>query len=163
MRRPVGLCPLEHGRRVFGQQAHRSQYIDMMRREITMTSVTRRSGASDVGLARTLRPSALPCRTGCEPPWFDYCSVPAAEAKFLRGQAEQIRRRCVTSVVQIGRALIGAKHYLSPEAFQKWVKLEVGIAVRTAQDYMRVANWAADKGRVVDRLPPTVLYWLSSS
>ena len=37
---------------------------------------------------------------------FDYGAVHPAAAKFPKGQADRIRRQCVTSVIQIGNALI---------------------------------------------------------
>lgn len=94
---------------------------------------------------------------------FDYNSVPASVAKFLQFQADRIRRNCVTSILQIGNSLIGAKHYLSHGKFLAWVEQEVGILPRTAQAYMRVAQWASDKGRIVHQLRPSILYLLSAS
>lgn len=49
----------------------------------------RSTGRHEVGLSR------LP---------FDYNSVPSSLAKFLSGQADRIRRQCVTSIIQIGKA-----------------------------------------------------------
>lgn len=94
---------------------------------------------------------------------FDYNSVSSPVAKFLMGQADRIRRQCATSTIQIGRALAEAKHHLSHGAFLRWVECEVGIPARTAQAYMRVASWSADKGAVVAHLSPSVLYLLSAS
>jgi hypothetical protein len=94
---------------------------------------------------------------------FDYASVPSPVAKFLRGQADRIRRQCVTSIIQIGKALLEAKHHLSHGAFLLWVEWEVCIPVRTAQAYMRVASWASRKHATVAHLSPSVLYLLSAS
>lgn len=94
---------------------------------------------------------------------FDYGSVSASVAKFLRGQADRIRRQCVTSIIQIGRALIEAKRHLSHGEFLSWVECEVGIPARTAQAYMRVASWASNKGATVAHLSPSALYLLSAS
>ena len=88
---------------------------------------------------------------------FDYESVPLSVAKFLRGQADRIRRQCATSVIQIGKALLEAKRHLSHGGFLRWVECEVCIPVRTAQTYMRVANWASDKGATVAHLSPSAL------
>ncbi len=93
---------------------------------------------------------------------FDYDSLPSSVAKFLRGQADRIRRQCATSVIQIGKALCEAKRHLSHGGFLRWVECEVGIPARTAQAYMRVANWASTKGATVAYLSPTALYLLSS-
>jgi hypothetical protein len=94
---------------------------------------------------------------------FDYGSVPSSVAKFLRGQADRIRRQCATSIIQIGKALLEAKRHLSHGGFLRWVECEVGIPVRTAQAYMRAANWASTKGATVAHLSPTALYLLSSA
>jgi hypothetical protein len=94
---------------------------------------------------------------------FDYNTVSESAAKFLRDQAERIRRHCTTSIVQIGKALMCAKRYLSHGAFLDWVEGETGIPARTAQAYMRVAEWASDKCAAVTHLPPSALYLLSAS
>ena len=62
----------------------------------------------------------------------------------------------------MGKGLIGAKHYLSHGAFLRWVESEVGIPARTAQAYMRVAQWVSGKSPTIKHLPPTILYLLSA-
>ena len=94
---------------------------------------------------------------------FDYASVPRSVASFLRGESERIRRQYNHSIVQIGKALLGTKRYLSHGSFIVWVEAEVGMPARTAQAYMRVAQWASDKSASVAHLPPAVLYLLSAS
>ncbi|MGJ5134334.1 MULTISPECIES: DUF3102 domain-containing protein [unclassified Bradyrhizobium] len=96
-------------------------------------------------------------------PAFDYASLSPPVAKFLKGQADRIRRQCATSIIQIGKALIEAKRHVSHGAFLSWVESEVSIPARTAQAYMRVAGWASGKGPTVAHLPPSILYLLSSS
>jgi hypothetical protein len=93
---------------------------------------------------------------------FDYDSVPSSLASFLRGQADRIRRQCVTSIIQIGKALLEAKRHLSHGAFLRWIEWEVRMPVRTAQAYMRVALWASSKSAIVAHLSPTMLYLLSA-
>ena len=93
---------------------------------------------------------------------FDYESLPSATAKFLKGQADRIRRYVGKSIVDIGKDLIGAKHYLSHGEFLRWVESEVGIPARTAQAYMQVAHWLAGKSAAIALLPPSLLYVLSS-
>src|SRR4030081_764009 len=80
---------------------------------------------------------------------FDYSLVAASLARFLRGQAERIRRQCASSILQIGRALLEAKRHLSHGAFIQWIESEVCIPARTAQAYMRVASWSVGKGAAV--------------
>jgi hypothetical protein len=96
------------------------------------------------------------------PSRFDYGCVEGPAAKFLRGQAERIRRSVRNAIVLIGKDLILAKHYLSHGEFLRWVEDEIGIPSRTAQAYMRAAQWAEGKGRTVAHLPPTLLYILSA-
>lgn len=95
-------------------------------------------------------------------PSFDYGSVDARVASFLKGQANRIGRQWVVSAVQIGKLLIGAKHYLSHGQFLCWIESEVGISGRTAQLYMRAAEWASGKSETVSHLQPSILYLLSA-
>lgn len=97
--------------------------------------------------------------SGC----FDYNETPPSVANFLKGQADRIRKYTAKCIITIGRDLIAAKHYLSHGAFIRWVESEVGIPARTAQGYMKVAEWTADKHADVAQLPPSVLYILSRS
>jgi len=94
---------------------------------------------------------------------FDYDCVTSSVAKFLKGQADRIKRHCVTSIIQIGKALLEAKRHLSHGEFVHWVESEAGIPARTAQAYMRVANWASSKDSMVAQLAPSTLYLLSAS
>jgi hypothetical protein len=94
--------------------------------------------------------------------WFDYAKVPASVSKFLKGQAERIHRSAGKSIIEIGKDLIAAKHYLSHGAFLGWVVCEVGIPARTAQAYMQVAHWASGRNSNVAHLSPTLLYLLSA-
>lgn len=96
-------------------------------------------------------------------PDFDYGTLPPSVSKFLRGQAIRIRQYSAKSIIQIGKDLAGAKHYLSHGEFLRWVESEVGLPPRTAQAYMRVASWALSKSATVALLPPTALYALASS
>jgi hypothetical protein len=93
---------------------------------------------------------------------FDYTTVSPKVAKFLQGQAERVSRQYSTSVVQIGKALIGVRHYLPHGAFVRWVESEAHIPSRTAQVYMKVAKWISGKTAAVAELPPSVLYLLSA-
>jgi hypothetical protein len=100
------------------------------------------------------------CLTG---PRFDYRSVPSSQANFLKGQADRIRHQYLTSIIQIGNALLEAKRHLSHGALLSWIQCEVRMPVRTAQAYMRVAQWASGQKPAVARLPPSVLYLLSAA
>jgi DUF3102 family protein len=93
---------------------------------------------------------------------FEYDEVTPSVARFLREQADRIRRSAAASVINIGKDLAAAKHYLSHGLFLTWVESEVGIPARTAQVYMQVALWAARKNATVAHLPPSLLYLLSA-
>jgi hypothetical protein len=120
-----------------------------------MLSHNEMESAHDDSSARSLKSSA-----NCV--GFDYSTLSSSAADFLRGQAYRIRRQTVTSIVNIGKDLIGAKHYLSHGAFLKWVELELGLPARTAQAYMQVAQWASRKSASVAHLAPSLLYLLSA-
>lgn len=94
---------------------------------------------------------------------FNYAVVPPSVANFLQGQADRIRRLCVSSAVQTGKALLEAKRYLSHGEFLAWIELEVGISARAAQLYMRAAQWVSKKHENVSHLSPSMLYILSAS
>jgi hypothetical protein len=94
--------------------------------------------------------------------WFDYNDVSTPVARFLRGQADRIRRSVGKSVIDVGKDLIAAKHHLSHGTFLVWVETAVGLPRRTAQAYMQVAHWASNKRATVALLPPTLLYLLSA-
>jgi hypothetical protein len=93
---------------------------------------------------------------------FDYRSVDPSVATFLRGQARRISQTNSRSIIQVGKDLLAAKHYLAHGAFANWVEEEVGIPARTAQVYMQVANWMTGKCATVALLPASVLYVLSA-
>jgi Protein of unknown function (DUF3102) len=93
---------------------------------------------------------------------FEYDSVSPSVAQFLRNQADRIRRSAAASIINVGKDLIVAKHYLSHGSFLNWVEREVGIPARTAQAYMQVAQWASRRGAAVALLPPSLLYLLSA-
>jgi len=101
---------------------------------------------------------------GIEDGWeFDYGALSPSAARFLQEQAREIIRTSANSVIQIGRDLIAAKHYLDHGVFLRWVEAEIGMRPRTAQAYMQVANWVSGKSATVAHLPPSVLYLLSAA
>ena len=66
------------------------------------------------------------------------------------------------AIIDIGRDLLVAKQTLPHGRFLPWVKAECGFAPRTAQNYMRVAEFADGKCETVSLLTPTAIYALSS-
>jgi hypothetical protein len=111
--------------------------------------------------AETSASSSLSTAVGCPivAP-FDYTTVSADTAASLRAQAERIRsciKRTTAAIIEIGRDLRRVKDDLGHGQFTAWVEAEVGIAARTAQRWMLVAE-LADKNDTVSLLPPTIAY-----
>lgn len=122
-----------------------------------------RAHASRVKGASAMKQTMQPALCVAGVAEFDYASLPTSVAKFLKGQATRIRQYAGKSIIQIGKDLAAAKHYLSHGQFVRWAEKEVGIPARTAQGYMRAAQWAAGKSATVAHLPPSLLYVLSAS
>ena len=96
---------------------------------------------------------------------FDYHALPVETASDLRQSAERIRslvRRSIADIVEAGRELTRVKERVAHGNFGAWLKAEVGIPERTAQNYMRAAAWAEDKSEIISFLHPAALYLLSS-
>lgn len=93
---------------------------------------------------------------------FDYDELEPAVANFLRGQAQRIRHHIRKSILQLGKDLIEAKRHVEYGAFIRWVEHEVGIPPRTAQGYMRIAQWAEGRASELSNLPVSILYILSA-
>lgn len=96
---------------------------------------------------------------------FDYGPLPATQADELRVKASTIRSRTGTmtpSIIDIGRDLLVAKQTLPHGCLLPWVRAECGLAPRTAQNYMRVAEFADGKCESGSLLTPSAIYALSS-
>jgi hypothetical protein len=93
---------------------------------------------------------------------FDYSHLPRSVSSFLKGEATRIRRQVGLTIINIGKGLLSAKRYLSHGEFLKWIEIELEMPARTAQAYMQVAQWAANKSAMVAHLPPSLLYVLAS-
>jgi hypothetical protein len=96
---------------------------------------------------------------------FDYGTLTANNAEFLRKKATRIRqgiKSTVEAICDIGVQLYGAKLKLAHGQFVQWVQLECGFSPRSAQNYMRASEFAADKYATVALLPPATVYRLSA-
>lgn len=81
---------------------------------------------------------------------FQYEALPAETAKELRKTAKSIRnqvRATSTAILTIGRALVSVKEQLEHGQFVQWVQIECGFTIRSAQNYMSVATFAAKRLR----------------
>jgi hypothetical protein len=93
---------------------------------------------------------------------FRYSSLDPSIARFLKGQVQRINQTRSRSIINVGKDLLAAKHYLAHGAFVSWVEQEVGMPARTAQSYMQVAQWVSGKNAKVAHLPTSLLYILSA-
>lgn len=74
---------------------------------------------------------------------FNYSVIDVDLASRLQRQAERIRARlraATADVIEIGNDLLAVKESLEHGAFTLWVETECGFAIRSAENYMRVAE-----------------------
>jgi hypothetical protein len=102
-------------------------------------------------------------------PRFDYASLPLADASALRLTADRIRDRMngiKRDTLAIGRELLDIKDRLPHGAFGAWVRAELGMTPRTAQNFMNAARLVQSVPEPiresVSLLPPATLYRLSA-
>ncbi len=70
---------------------------------------------------------------------------------------------CTTAaIIAIGVELASVKTRLEHGTFTLWVEAECGFTMRTAENYIRVATFAADKNEMVSVLPPATLYKIAA-
>lgn len=96
---------------------------------------------------------------------FDYCTLAPAHVGDLRQRALRIRERTrvtTATIIEIGNDLLGAKQLLPHGQFKDWIKAECGFTVRTAQRYIRVAQFVEGKNDTVSLLPPNIVYLLAA-
>jgi hypothetical protein len=96
---------------------------------------------------------------------FDYGSLSPEIAEAVRDKTDSIRHQlkaAKTAVVWIGRDLTAVKQRLEHGQFVHWVEEECGFSVRTAQNYMRVAEFFDGKSATLALLTPGTLYRLSA-
>jgi hypothetical protein len=107
--------------------------------------------------------AAIPVKVGRTA--FDYASLSPQTAAFLRNRATRIRqgvKSTMEAICDIGVQLCGAKRMLGHGQFVQWLESECGFSPRSAQNYMRASEFAADKYATVALLPPAALYRLSA-
>jgi hypothetical protein len=83
----------------------------------------------------------------------------------LAAVAERIRARLqrhVKDMVAIGADLLVVKAKLPHGEFGSWLDREFGLGVRTAQLYMRAAEWAEGKSEIISQIPPPAIRLLSA-
>ncbi len=83
----------------------------------------------------------------------------------LRMITEVIRARVrhwSDDVIEIGKDLSTVKGQLPHGDFQDWVEGQLGMTIRTAQNYMSAAKLVEAKGETISLLPPATIYLLAS-
>ena len=96
---------------------------------------------------------------------FTYSDLPAPVAAELQAVTARIKERLtrqVADIIETGRDLLEVKAKLEHGQFERWLAQEFGMAVRTAQRFMRASEWAQDKNDIVSHLTPTTVYMLSA-
>jgi Protein of unknown function (DUF3102) len=96
---------------------------------------------------------------------FDYTGLSPEVATEVQAAEERIRNgldRQHESIIEIGCDLLAVKKRLGHGQFSDWLKAKFGLTVRTAQNYMQVAERFGGKSETVSHLPPTALYKLAA-
>jgi hypothetical protein len=96
---------------------------------------------------------------------FDYSGLSPDDANSLQRSAQRIRSLVNKGngvIAELGSELIVAKEKLPHGQFARWVEAEFGVSDRTALNYMRFAEWAADKSEIVSVLQPNTVYLLAA-
>jgi hypothetical protein len=96
---------------------------------------------------------------------FDYGAYDAEVMDELREAAIHIRARGhehASALIEIGTTLSRVKDKVGHGRWGSWLLIEFSMSVSTAERYMRVAKWAADKIVTVTNLQPSTLYVLSA-
>jgi hypothetical protein len=97
---------------------------------------------------------------------FDYGSLPPETQDALRLAAADTRSRlngAGAAFEDAGRRLIEAKSMLTGRGqFGAWVKAELGLEERTAQNYMNWARFMDGKPKALSGLPADVIYRLAA-
>lgn len=93
---------------------------------------------------------------------FDYTAMDADAAREARAAVERYRGRSKAYVMDTGRDLLAIKARLEHGLFLLWIKAELGLEPRTAQNFMQAAERFEGKSEIVSHLPPTVLYKLAA-
>ena len=96
---------------------------------------------------------------------FTYSDLPAPVAAEVEAATARIKDRLtrqVKDIIETGCDLLEVKSKLQHGQFESWLDNEFGMAVRTAQRFMRASEWAQDKNDIVSHLTPTTVYMLSA-
>jgi hypothetical protein len=96
---------------------------------------------------------------------FRYDGLDPTIVKLLKGLETTIQRNgrsTINAMQSIGLALLDAKTKLNHGKFKDWVVSQCGICIRTAERYMRAAEFLEDKYDTVSHLQSSTIYRLSA-
>ncbi len=96
---------------------------------------------------------------------FTYSSLPApvaTEVEAATGRIKDRLSRLVPDIIETGRDLQDVKSKLQHGQFEAWLNTSFNMTARTAQKYMRAAEWMADKSELGSHLTPNTVYLLSA-
>ena len=93
---------------------------------------------------------------------FAYSDLPAPIAAEVRDATARIKDRLIKDIIETGRDLLEVKSKLQHGQFEPWLSTEFNMTTRTAQKYMRAAEYFADKSELGSHLTPSTIYLLSA-
>jgi hypothetical protein len=93
---------------------------------------------------------------------FDYSGVSDADIAEAEAIAERIRDRIRGSIIDTGTDLLAVKEKMDHGKFGQWLKFHFDMSERSAQNYMNAAQKFGSTPKVIDVLPPTVVYKLAA-
>jgi len=99
---------------------------------------------------------------------FDFDSLSPDFAATLRLEIKRLRRLMgnqTSEMISLGHNLLAFKKWLKKNRCRKFVLLvdiQIGIGIRTAQLYMRMAELAGKIGEIISLLPPPIVRLLAT-
>lgn len=96
---------------------------------------------------------------------FDYSQLAPdvrRDVEAASRRLHELEHQTAANVIEMGQHLIEVKSQLPHGSFLPWLEAEFGWSVRTAQNFMRVAETFGDKSETVAHLSVNVLYALSA-
>ncbi len=94
---------------------------------------------------------------------FDYGSLDTEQADAARSAAQRIKARTAAAILDTGRDLAAIRAMLDHGRFGRWVRAELGMTPRSAQNYLRAAALVDAKSETVSHLPPSTIYEIARS
>lgn len=93
---------------------------------------------------------------------FDYSALAGEDQAVIHDAVQHIRGMQKLAILTVGQHLLRAKEVLPHGTFTAWAETELGMSDRTAQNYMRAAQFLEGKPESISALPPTIIYNLAA-